>query len=79
MRRTAHGILVGQVAAPQFDGIDSKFVRQFVHGALDRHGAAVQLGEELHHGQAQSRPLELARQAAVDLTERPEELLEPLR
>ena len=38
--------------------------------ALDGHGAAVQLGEELDHGEAQPRPLELPREPAVDLTER---------
>ena len=49
------------------------------HGALHRHRAAVQLGEELDHGQPEPRALELSRQAAVDLTERLEEVLQPLR
>jgi hypothetical protein len=49
------------------------------HGTLHRHRAALELREELHHGQSQPRALEFPRQAAVDLAEGPEQLLQPLR
>ena len=49
----------------------------FAHGALDRDGATVQIGEELDHGQPEARALELSRETAVDLAERLEQPLQP--
>ena len=49
------------------------------HGTFHRHRAAVQFGEEFHHGQTESRALVLPRQATVDLTEGLEQVLQPLR
>src|ERR1700722_5903988 len=39
----------------------------------------MELGEQLDHGQAEAGPLELSRQAAVDLTEWPEEARQSVR
>jgi len=39
----------------------------------------VQVCKQLHHGQPESRALELARQSAVDLTERFEQQVQPFR
>src|SRR6185437_6783284 len=52
--------------------------RAVPHGAFHRHGAAVQVDEEFHHGQSKSRTLEFSRQPTVDLAERFEEAPEGL-
>ncbi len=47
--------------------------------ALDRHRAAVQFGEQLHHRQPQAGAFEFSRQPAVDLAEGHEQPLQSVR
>ncbi len=51
----------------------------FAHFAFHRHRAAVQVGEELDHGQTEPSAFEFSGQAAVDLTERLVETLQTFR